>query len=89
MPRSGVDRYVVNPGQAWAYMLDMPRILELREKARSALGARFTRPALHDVVLRAGSVPMDVLAKIVDHWIAENTGTTASREASGTMAGPP
>ena len=72
MPASEVDRYVANPGQACAYLLGMLRILELREKARAALGPRFTLPAFHDVVLRAGSVPMDVLAGIVDQWIAEN-----------------
>ncbi|MYN09854.1 DUF885 domain-containing protein [Pseudoduganella aquatica] len=71
MPASEVDRYVANPGQACAYLLGMLRILELREQARSALGERFTLPAFHDVVLRAGSVPMDVLAKIVGQWIAD------------------
>jgi len=75
MPASEVDRYVANPGQACAYLLGMMRILELREKARSALGPRFTLPAFHDVVLRAGSVPMDVLAGIVDQWIAEKAAS--------------
>lgn len=65
-----VERYTVWPGQACAYMLGMLRIVELREKARAALGARFSLPAFHDVVLRAGSVPLDVLGKIVDQWIA-------------------
>lgn len=79
MPASEVDRYVANPGQACSYLLGMLRILELREKARAALGPRFTLPAFHDVVLRAGSVPMDVLAKIVDQWIAEaGAGKAAS-----------
>ena len=40
-----VDRYIVIPGQACSYLLGMIRILELREKARTALGARFTLPA--------------------------------------------
>lgn len=65
-----VERYTVWPGQACAYMLGMLRIVELREKARAALGAKFSLPAFHDVVLRAGSVPLDVLDKIVDQWIA-------------------
>jgi uncharacterized protein (DUF885 family) len=64
------ERYVVWPGQACAYMLGMLRIVELREKARAALGAGFSLPAFHDVVLRSGSVPMGVLTKIVDQWIA-------------------
>jgi uncharacterized protein (DUF885 family) len=64
-----VERYVVWPGQACAYMLGMLRIIELREKARAALGPKFSLPAFHDVVLRTGSVPLDVLGKVVDDWI--------------------
>ena len=67
---SEVERYVANPGQACAYMVGMLRILELREGARRALGPRFTLPAFHDVVLRAGSVPLDVLAEVVGRWQA-------------------
>ena len=66
-----VERYVAWPGQACAYMLGMLRILELREKAKSTLGDKFSLPAFHDVVLRTGSVPLDVLAKVLDQWIAE------------------
>jgi uncharacterized protein (DUF885 family) len=66
-----VERYVVWPGQACAYMLGMLRILELREKAKVALGDKFSLPGFHDVVLRTGSVPLDVLAKVVDQWIAD------------------
>jgi uncharacterized protein (DUF885 family) len=66
-----VERYVVWPGQACAYMLGMLRILELREHAKTALGDKFSLPGFHDVVLRTGSVPLDVLAKVLDQWIAE------------------
>ncbi|MFL6657548.1 MAG: DUF885 domain-containing protein [Massilia sp.] len=69
-----VERYVVWPGQACAYMLGMLRILELREKAKTELGDKFSLPAFHDVVLRTGSVPLDVLAKVVDQWIAQQKG---------------
>jgi uncharacterized protein (DUF885 family) len=69
-----VERYVVWPGQACAYMLGMLRILELREKAKTALGDKFSLPAFHDVVLRTGSVPLDVLAGVVDQWIASQKG---------------
>jgi uncharacterized protein (DUF885 family) len=69
-----VERYVVWPGQACAYMLGMLRILELRDKAKAALGDKFSLAAFHDVVLRTGSVPLDVLAKVVDQWIADQAG---------------
>ena len=66
---SEVERYVANPGQACSYMIGMLRFLELREKARLALGSKFSLPAFHDVVLQTGSVPMDVLGEVVDHWV--------------------
>ena len=66
-----VDRYVAWPGQATAYMIGMLRIVELRDKAKSELGAKFSLPAFHDMVLSAGSVPLDVLGQLVDGWIAK------------------
>ncbi len=69
-----VERYVVWPGQACAYMLGMLRILELREKAKLALGDKFSLPGFHDVVLKTGSVPLDVLAKVLDQWVAQQGG---------------
>jgi uncharacterized protein (DUF885 family) len=66
-----VERYIAWPGQANAYMIGMLRIVELREKARAQLGDKFSLPAFHDVVLRAGSVPLDVLGDLVDQWIAK------------------
>jgi len=72
-----VDRYVVWPGQATAYMIGMLRIVELREKARAALGPKFSLPAFHDMVLGAGSVPLDVLGQLVDNWIAREKAKQA------------
>jgi uncharacterized protein (DUF885 family) len=69
IPVSEVERYVVNPGQACAYMVGMLRILALRDEARAALGPKFSLPAFHDVVLKAGSVPLDVLAEVVRDWV--------------------
>ena len=66
-----VERYVSNPGQACAYMIGMLHILALRDEAQSTLGDKFTLPDFHDVVLRAGSVPLDVLGEIVRAWVAE------------------
>jgi uncharacterized protein (DUF885 family) len=66
-----VERYISVPGQANAYMIGMLRILELREKARQALGDKFSLPRFHDVILQSGSVPLDVLTDVIDGWIAE------------------
>ena len=66
-----VERYVAWPGQANAYMIGMLRIIELREKAKQELGGKFSLPAFHDLVLGAGSVPLDVLGELVDGWIAK------------------
>jgi len=68
-----VERYVANPGQACAYMIGMLRILALRDEARTALGAKFSLPAFHDVVLKTGSVPLDVLGDVVRRWVAQPT----------------
>jgi uncharacterized protein (DUF885 family) len=69
-----VERYVVNPGQATAYMVGMLRILQLREQARTALGARFSLRDFHDLVLSTGSVPLDVLGEVVDGWVRRGGG---------------
>ena len=64
------DRYIAWPGQACAYMIGQLRIIELREKARMALGDRFSIKAYHNLVLETGSVPLEVLGQEVDRWIA-------------------
>lgn len=66
---SEIERYVVNPGQACAYMLGQLKIMELRDRARSALGSRFSAKAFHNVVLGAGTVPLGVLEREVDAYI--------------------
>ena len=63
-----VERYVVNPGQACAYMIGMLRLLALRDEASKAMGARYTLKGYHDVVLKTGSVPLDVLGEVVRRW---------------------
>ena len=55
-------------------MIGQLRIIELRERARSALGSGFSVKAFHDLVLGLGSVPLDVLASEVDIWIARQRG---------------
>ncbi len=65
-----VERYVANPGQACAYMIGMLRLLELRGEAQQTLGKRFDAKVFHDVVLKTGSVPLDVMGEVVHRWAA-------------------
>jgi uncharacterized protein (DUF885 family) len=66
-----VDRYIVLPGQATSYKVGMIKILELRTKAREALGADFDIRGFHDTVLGGGAMPLAILERRVDNWIAE------------------
>ncbi|RMF18254.1 MAG: DUF885 domain-containing protein [Alphaproteobacteria bacterium] len=66
-----VERYIIMPGQATAYMIGKEKILALREKARAALGPRFDLAAYHDTVLKNGPLPLDILEEQVDAWVAE------------------
>lgn len=68
---SEVERYVVMPGQATSYMVGQLRITELRERARAALGDKFEIAQFHNVVLSLGVVPLPVLERAVDAYIAE------------------
>ncbi len=68
-----IERYIAMPGQATAYMVGKIRILELREKAREALGDKFDIREFHDTVLGSGPVPLDILALKVDAMIAEHS----------------
>ncbi len=65
-----VERYIAYPGQACSYMVGQLKIIELREKARAALGPKFSIREFHNVVLRSGSVPLSVLEQDVEAWIA-------------------
>jgi uncharacterized protein (DUF885 family) len=66
---SEVERYVVNPGQACAYMIGQLKIVELRERARARLGDKFSLKSFHTAVLNAGSVPLEILEHAVEDFI--------------------
>jgi uncharacterized protein (DUF885 family) len=66
---SEVERYAVFPGQACSYMIGELKIIELREKAKKALGDKFSLREYHNVVLRTGTVPLDLLERQVDAYI--------------------
>jgi len=69
--QSETDRYIGWPGQALAYKLGQLKILELRDRAKKALGDKFDLRAFHDQVLDAGALPLDVLSDRIDAWIAQ------------------
>lgn len=69
-----VDRYLATPAQALAYTMGELKIAELRDRARTRLGARFDLRRFHNAVLDQGAVPLDVLERIVDAWIGAEAG---------------
>jgi uncharacterized protein (DUF885 family) len=74
MPESEVvteiERYLVQPGQALAYKVGMLKILELRERAKVALGDKFDIREFHDEILKNGAMPLTVLERVIDAYVA-------------------
>jgi len=68
--RSETERYMVWPGQALGYKIGALKILELRKRAETALGPKFSLPAFHAVILDEGTLPLALLEAKVDRWIA-------------------
>lgn len=69
---SEIERYFVIPGQATAYKVGMTKILELRTKAENELGDKYDVRDFHRVVLNNGSVPLNILEKLVNIYIEDN-----------------
>ena len=65
-----VERYICNPGQATSYKIGELRIMALRSRAKATLGAKFDIRQFHDVILRDGALPLDVLEQQVEAWLA-------------------
>ena len=64
-----IERYIVNPGQACAYKVGMLKIQELRKRAHTELGAKFDQREFHDVVLKNGALPLEILEEQVTDYI--------------------
>ncbi|WP_129777739.1 DUF885 family protein [Peristeroidobacter soli] len=75
--RAEVQRYIIAPGQATGYKIGMIKILELRRRAEERLGSKFDIRGFHDTILGRGQMPLDLLERRVDQWIAEQTFSEA------------
>ena len=69
--RIAIDRYIVIPGQATAYMIGKLRILKQRKKAMKQLGDQFKLREFHDAILTKGALPLEVFDDVVAKWISE------------------
>ena len=68
---SEVDRYIATPGQATSYMVGYLEIRALRTRAEQELGSKFDLRTFHARVLENGSIPLDLLKRQIDRWIAD------------------
>ena len=67
---SAIERYIVMPGQATAYLVGKLKIMELRQRAMDTLGDKFSWSGFHSAVLENGAVPLSMLEENIDTWIA-------------------
>jgi uncharacterized protein (DUF885 family) len=66
-----IERYIVNPGQACAYKVGMLKIQELRKRAQTELGAKFDQREFHNVVLKNGALPLEILEEQIASYIQQ------------------
>jgi uncharacterized protein (DUF885 family) len=76
-----VDRYIINPGQATAYMLGRVEIERLRRAAETRLGKAFDVRAFHDRVLQNGNVPLPLLRRQIEAWLDSAAISSSSPES--------
>jgi uncharacterized protein (DUF885 family) len=81
--QSETDRYIAWPAQACSYKLGQLKILELRERARKELGAKFDIRTFHDEILSGGSLPLDMLDTRTTQWIAVQKSRPAKKVSVG------
>ncbi|MES2128404.1 MAG: DUF885 domain-containing protein [Pseudomonadota bacterium] len=74
LAKSETERYMAWPAQALGYKIGSLKIRELRARAETALGGKFSLPKFHEVVLGDGTLPLSLLEAKVDRWIAESSG---------------
>jgi uncharacterized protein (DUF885 family)/N-acyl-D-aspartate/D-glutamate deacylase len=73
-----IERYLVLPSQATAYKIGMLKILELRQRAKESLGDRFDIREFHDVVLKNGALPLNILEEMINRWLDQHSATADS-----------
>jgi len=69
--QSETDRYIAWPAQALGYKMGQLKFIELRERAKTELGTKFDIRKYHDEVIDSGALPLDVLERRVNAWIAD------------------